>query len=370
MAPFLRTASEGIITLAFAGFIYLGGNLAPIPDGGGQRTGNRKKRKRVTTRPGTASILVIQVEPPTAKKKKRNRPRRRNGVKNQAGVMRVPQTRASSRYRAQILGDTSSKTVLRHRTHASINGPKDPFPKISRSDAPRTIHTSLLNRATLFVEAAEGGPIYLVPRNDGSQIYIAKHLAHRHSVLTLDCSLEYLDALSPSREVRYYSPFEDHNDDFFVVINKRATVSALIPGYPFAALRGYAASSSSNDAHQVARQFSKVNRGFTSSMSMGQRADNGVPTPSLKVGSLDEVIVKSHDKATFIMHTAVLPWLGRPIVADRSRVEGFADEISPRNIVEASTHSLGVFCAWHCDTHNPPHTQTRPVICIECQPPI
>jgi hypothetical protein len=167
--------------------------------------------------------------------------------------------------------------------------------------------------------------------------------------------LEYLDTLPPSHEVRYYSPFEDHNDNFFVVINKRITVSGLIQGFPFATLCEYAASSSSNDAHQVTRQISKVNRGFSSSMSMGQRAGNGVPTPSLKVGSQDEVIVESHDKATSIMQTAVLPWLGRPIIADLSRLKGFADKISPRNIVEASTHSLGVFCAWHCDTHNPPH---------------
>jgi hypothetical protein len=69
MASFLRTAFEGIVTLAFASIIYLGGNPQPIPDGD-HPTGNRKKRKRIYN----ASNSAIQVGPPAAKKKKRNRP--------------------------------------------------------------------------------------------------------------------------------------------------------------------------------------------------------------------------------------------------------------------------------------------------------
>jgi hypothetical protein len=57
----------------------------------------------------------------------------------------------------------------------------------------------------------------------------------------------------PPREVRYYSPLEDHHDGYFVLLNREDTVLALTFGFPFGPLRDYVASSISNDTTQVER---------------------------------------------------------------------------------------------------------------------
>jgi hypothetical protein len=228
-----------------------------------------------------------------------------------------------------------------------------PFP--TRFLAGEDVHyeASLSERQTLFVESDEEGPIYIVPRNDGTQIYIARHLACRHTVRKLSYAEDYLATLAPNRPVRYYCPNQDHEDDFFVVWNKEESTVPLTSTFPFPALRDYALANGSAAALQVERQAAKVNRGFTSSMSMGTRADNGVPIPVLKQGSRDNVIVTSHLVASNIIRNSRLPWLRRTINVDPARLP-FPTTISPGNIVDASTYSLSTTCAWHRDLHNPP----------------
>jgi hypothetical protein len=81
--------------------------------------------------------------------------------------------------------------------------PDATIPKFSRSDVDviRPEH-SLMDHMTLFVESADNGPIYILPRNGSTQVYIAKHLACKHTVRELQYALDYLPRLSPPREVR------------------------------------------------------------------------------------------------------------------------------------------------------------------------
>jgi hypothetical protein len=105
----------------------------------------------------------------------------------------------------------------------------------------------------------------------------------------------------------------------------------------------------------VARQAAKVNRGFTSTMSMAQRSDNGVPVPHLKNGSRDPCVQSAHMIASSILRQVTLPWLGRPITEDPDR-QRFAGE--RRKYCGRKHHlHLGSNCAWHRDVHNPlpPH---------------
>jgi hypothetical protein len=146
--------------------------------------------------------------------------------------------------------------------------------------------------------------------------------------------------------VRYYCPYQDHEDDFFIVLNKEESTVPLTSTFPFEELRDYVLANSLAGASQVQRQSAKVNRGFTSSMSMGTRANNGVPVPVLKQGSLDNVVVTSHLVATSIIQQAHLPWLGRAINVDPEHLP-FPTTISPDNIVDASTYALSTTCAWH-----------------------
>jgi hypothetical protein len=162
----------------------------------------------------------------------------------------------------------------------------------------------------------------------------------------------YLPTLFLSREVRYSTPREDHEDDFFVVINKEDSMLPLIRRFPLDCLREYTASSASEDTNQVARQAAKVNRGFTSTMSMAQRGDNGVPVPHLKNGLRDPCIQSAHVIASSIIRQVTLPWIGRPIIEDPDR-QRFAGEIAEDKIAEASTYSLGPNRAWHRDLLNP-----------------
>jgi hypothetical protein len=123
------------------------------------------------------------------------------------------------------------------------------FPKTLRSDDVLRIDTSLKDRQTLFVEPDDGGPIYGGPRNTSSQIYIVRHLASSHAVQKLEYALIYLPTLFPLREVRYYTPHKDHEDDFFIVINKEDSLLPLAWRFPFDRLREYTASSASEDAN-------------------------------------------------------------------------------------------------------------------------
>jgi hypothetical protein len=233
-------------------------------------------------------------------------------------------------------------------------------PRITPKSLPRRflagddVHfdVALFDRQALFVESDDEGPVYIVPRNNGSQIYIARHLACRHTVRKLSYAVEYLLTLPPKTSVRYYCPEVDHEDDFFIVLNKEETIRPLIGGFPFQELQDYSLQKGSAGELQVQRQSVKVNRGFTSSMSMGGRAKNGVPRPALKQGSLDGVVVSSHLVATQIIATLPLPWLGRTVQPEHERLE-WAQMIAPNNTVEASTFTLATECAWHRDKHNP-----------------
>jgi hypothetical protein len=210
---------------------------------------------------------------------------------------------------------------------------------------------SLSDRPTLFVESDEDGPVYIVPRNTGTQMYIARHLASRHTVRKLSYLDGYLLTLPPQTPIRYYCPEEDHEDDFFIVLNKEESTREL-SSFPFQQLQTYSLGNGSEGASQVERQSEKLNRGFTSSMSMGSRARNGVPRPALKDGSLDDVVVTSHLCATRILTDHPLPWLGRTLNWDPQRLQ-FARIISPDNKVEGSTFTVSTDCAWHRDVHNP-----------------
>jgi hypothetical protein len=211
---------------------------------------------------------------------------------------------------------------------------------------------SLADRATLFVESDLDGPVYIVPRTMGTQIYIARHLACRHTVRKLSYIDGYLSTLPPQTPVRYYCPENDHEDDFFIVLNKEVTTRALTDAFPFQQLQTYALENSQEGTSQVERQSAKVNRGFTSSMSMAGRARNGVPRPALKQGSVDDEVVASHLCASRILMEYSLPWLGRTLNWVPERLQ-FARKISPDNKVEASTFTLSTDCAWHRDKHNP-----------------
>jgi hypothetical protein len=213
-----------------------------------------------------------------------------------------------------------------------------PFPTRSRAAADVHFESSLSERQTLFVESDEEGPVYIVPRNDVTQVYITGHLASRHTIRKLSYAESYLATLSPNRPVRYYCPYQDHEDDFFIILNKEESTVPLTSTFPFEELRDYALDNSLAGALQVQRQSAKVNRGLTSSMSMGTKANNGVPVPVLKQGSLDSVVVTSHLVATSIIQQAHLPcWLGRAINVDPERLL-FPMTISPDNIVDASTY--------------------------------
>jgi hypothetical protein len=147
----------------------------------------------------------------------------------------------------------------------------------------------------------------------------------------------------------------DHEDDFFMVLNKEETIRPLIGVFPFRELLEYSLQKGSAGELQVQRQLVKVNGGFTSSMSMDGRAMNGVPQPALKKGSCDGVVVSSHLVVTHIIATLPLPWLGRTVHLDRDQLE-CARMISPDNAVEASTFTLSTECVWHRDKHNPSPT--------------
>jgi hypothetical protein len=214
---------------------------------------------------------------------------------------------------------------------------------------------ALSDRPALFVESDDGGPVYIVPRNEGSQIYIARNLACRHTVCKLSYAREYLALLPPKTLVRYYCPEVDHEDDFFMVLNKEETIRPLLVDFPFRELLEYSLQKGSVGELQVQRQSVKVNRSFTSSMSMGGRAINGVPQPALKKGSCDGVVVSAHLVASHIIATLPLPWLGRTVLPGRDRLQ-CARMISPENTVEASTFTLSTDCAWHRDKHNPSST--------------
>jgi hypothetical protein len=82
---------------------------------------------------------------------------------------------------------------------------------------------------------------------------------------------EYLLTLPLKTSVRYYCP------DFFIVLNKEEMTRLLIGVFPFEELQDYSLQKGSAGVLQVQHQSAKVNRGFTSSMSMGGRARNGVP---------------------------------------------------------------------------------------------
>jgi hypothetical protein len=259
--------------------------------------------------------------------------------------------RASTRRRADSA--QSSPKAAPTLTTPSTSPKISTFPKISRSDDVHRIDPSLKDRQTLFVESDNGRPIYVVPRNTSSEIYIARHLASKHTVQKLGYARIYLPTLFPSREVRYYTPRENHEDDFFVVINKEDLLLPLIRQFPFDRLREHTASSASEDTNQVVRQAAKVNRGFTSTMSMAQRGDNGVPVRHLKNGSRNPCIQSAHLIASSIIRQVTLPSIGHPINEDPDH-QWFAGEIAEGNIAEASTcYSLGQNCAWHCDFLNP-----------------
>jgi hypothetical protein len=158
--------------------------------------------------------------------------------------------RRSPRQASNLTADTPTTAQKERKGSRMEDGPQtrassrlrdDSFPKISRSDTKIYIQESLTNRPTLFVQSNDG--IYLVPQNHGSQIYSAKHLGQLHSVQKLHFTLKGLPSPPPPPEVRYYSPFQDHHDDFLVVINKPDTVAGLIQGFPFDTLCEYTASS-------------------------------------------------------------------------------------------------------------------------------
>ena len=103
---------------------------------------------------------------------------------------------------------------------------------------------------------------------------------------------------------------EDHHDNFFIVLNKEASTSVITSAFPFQELQDYSLLNGVEGVFQSQRQSAKVNRGFTSSMSMGGRANNGVPCPALKQGSLDDVVVTSHLVASQLVADLAPPWLG------------------------------------------------------------
>jgi hypothetical protein len=135
-----------------------------------------------------------------------------------------------------------------------------PFPTRFRAGNDVHFESSLSERQTLFVESDEEGPVYIVPRNDGTQVYIARHLACRHTVRKLSYAESYLATVSPNRPVRYYCPYQDHEDNFFIVLNKEESMVPLTSTFPFEELRDYALSNSLAGASQVQRQSAKVNR--------------------------------------------------------------------------------------------------------------
>jgi hypothetical protein len=73
---------------------------------------------------------------------------------------------------------------------------------------------------------------------------------------------KYLLTLPPKTSVRYYCPEVDHEDDFFIVLNKEETTRPLIGVFPFEELQDYSLQKGSAGVLQVQHQPAKVNRGF------------------------------------------------------------------------------------------------------------
>jgi hypothetical protein len=222
----------------------------------------------------------------TRKSKKKTKNKNKNKRKRKIDLILGEDSRVSTRRRTMDLQPEENIVPVAPLIEEPALCLDATIPKFSCSDdnVIRPDH-SLMDYMTLFVKSADHGPIYILPRNGSTQVYIAKHLACQHTVRELQYVLDYLPRLSPPpREVRYYSPLEDHDDDYFVVLNREDTVLALTFGFPFGALRDYMASSISNDAIQVEWQTAKVNRGYAFTMCMPQRAGNGVPAPYLKAG--------------------------------------------------------------------------------------
>jgi hypothetical protein len=130
---------------------------------------------------------------PRRKKKNKNQRKRKFKLAPNAEL------RASTRRRVD-----SAQPSPRHMptlTTPSTSHKISTFPKILRSDDVHRIIPSLKDRQTLFVESGDGGPIYIVPHNTSSQIYIARHLASKHTVQKLEYAFIFLPTLFPSREV-------------------------------------------------------------------------------------------------------------------------------------------------------------------------
>jgi hypothetical protein len=187
--------------------------------------------------------------------------------------------------RADDVNNIPAEGAARATKHARVVWM--PFPKRFHAGDDVHFEISLSERQARFVESDEEGPVYIVPRNDGTQVYIARHLACHHTVRKLSYGEGYLATLSPNRPVRYYCP---HEDGFFIVLNREESMAPLTGTFPFEELRNYSVADSLVGAAQVQRQSAKVNIGFTSSMSMATRAKNGVPVPTLKQCPLDNVV--------------------------------------------------------------------------------
>jgi hypothetical protein len=231
-----------------------------------QKQKRREKKRRLESVPGQGSRASTRrrLKVPLCRSPKQASNLTDDNTRENPRTDDTPRTRLSSRLQEGLIRASTMN-------------------KISWSDDIFQVETSLMDQMMLFVESDNDGPIYIVPRNTTSQIYITRHLACRHTVKKLQFTLEYLPTLSPAREVRYYDPRQriTRMTSSLVIIN---TTLALIHQFPFEALREYTATTTSEDSTQVQWQASKVNSRFTSLMSMGERALNGVPVPKLKQG--------------------------------------------------------------------------------------
>ena len=95
--------------------------------------------------------------------------------------------------------------------------------------------------------------------------------------------------------VVWYSPKEDHDDNFFVILNKEVSVATSIGNvFPFNDVRAYTLeNATTDDSAQVTRQRRFLNRGFTGTQGMGVRDENGQPIPVLKPGTHDPPVVSA-----------------------------------------------------------------------------
>ena len=233
------------------------------------------------------------------------------------------------------------------------------IPKISSSRDHFWATSLVPSVLCLVVDDEDSNTYYLVPRSsNGAQVYTAKHLQFRHAVVQLKAFVaDKFLSVNDQRRVIWYSQDEDHEDDFFVILNKEDSFAhAIGDDFPFGEVLQYTIDNATVETnHPATRQRQYLNRGYTGTQGMGMHDDQGIPTPVLKPGTHDPPVINAMVCASNYFSSLCPPWNSNtPFVIPPIRERRFGNEIAPGCKFEGSTFTTSPLCAWHRDAQNPP----------------